>query len=269
MDKLTRYNQKLLAIIGTMLLIATAGALLIGIGAFIVSVIDFSDTDVGIKVNDHTIADADSVSYTRYQEICYDSPVQVDSAQALFIIPVGQINRETRQMYKSEEYKIALSSSNSFRPFQFSLYNNFVLYDNISKESKNIFDELVAISRWQVIEKDKSNYALAFIGANTDSNSDKKIDRQDFQIFYIYYLSDRKLMKYSFQGRTVTELMPMRDTDLIAIKLGNDSDNNLEYSPESEPNEIVTLNLETRNISEIVPVVLKSKIQALIDGIDQ
>jgi hypothetical protein len=269
MDKLTRYNQKLLAIIGTMLLIATAGALLIGIGAFIVSIIEFNDTEVGIKVNDHTLADIDSTSYTRYQEICYDSPVQVDSAQALFIIPVGQINRETRQKYNSEDYRIAKSSANEFYGFKFSLYNNFVLYDNISKESKNIFDELVAISRWQVIEKDKSNYALAFIGANTDSNSDKKIDRQDFQIIYIYYLSDRKLMKYSFQGKTVTELMPMRDTDLISIMLGVDSDNNLKYSPESEPNEIVTLNLETRNISEIVPTKLKFKIQSLIDGIDQ
>ena len=42
MDKLNRYNQKLLAIIGTAIIAAAGLALLIAIGGLIISLIDFS-----------------------------------------------------------------------------------------------------------------------------------------------------------------------------------------------------------------------------------
>ena len=73
MDKLTRYNQKLLAIIGTTIIVAAGLGLLIGLGGLIISLIDFSDSnDNGIKIQNQTAEPNDTTEFVRTQELTFN-----------------------------------------------------------------------------------------------------------------------------------------------------------------------------------------------------
>ena len=101
MDKLTRYNQKLLAILGTAVIATAAVLLIVGLGALIISLINSgSDNDTGIQIKSDSDAPTDSLEMIRTQAITFDSEYQLDTAKAMYLIPVGQVNLEKEERMK-------------------------------------------------------------------------------------------------------------------------------------------------------------------------
>jgi hypothetical protein len=267
MDKLSKYNQKLLAIIGKTIVGGAALALIIGIGALIVTAIDFAGggTDNGIQIRNNSIEKTDSTETIRTQAITINSPIQLDTAQAKFIIPVGQVNLETEEIIKNGNKRELKHSSYGYRYDSYSgLFNNFIFYDYDLGFKEQVFNEKIAITHWSYLKIDKDEILL-FKGTKKDVNSDNQLDYSDYQSLFVYYISDRKLVEYDFEKSTVIEFEPMPKTNLISIKIGFDKDADFEYESRSEPQEIITLNVRTRKVTELVSTKMKNEIQSKID----
>lgn len=65
--------------------VAAGLALIIGLGGLIISLIDFTDSDDnGIRIQNQTAATRDSSEFVRTQEITFNSPFQLDTAQTMW-----------------------------------------------------------------------------------------------------------------------------------------------------------------------------------------
>lgn len=266
MEKLTKYNQKLLAIIGTTIVGGAALALILGIGGLIISAIDFGGgTDNAIQIRNNPTGQADSTEIIRTQAITFNSPIQLDTAQAKFIIPVGQVNLETEERIKIESGGGIKYSNSEYRyDSYYGLFNNFIFYDYQPDFKAKIFNNKIAITHWSYLRID-SNELLLFKGTKNDINSDNQLDYSDYQSLFVYYISDKKLIEYDFKSSTVLGFEPMQKTNLISIKVGIDKDIDLEYESRSEPQEIMTLNVLTREVNGLVSEKMKEEIQSKID----
>lgn len=263
MDKLNRYNQKLLAIIGTGIIAAAGFALLIAIGGLIISLFDSSNSiDNGLRIQNANASTNESEEIVRTQEVSFNAPYQLDTAQTKFLIAVGQVNLQNKE-------GVRLVSGSGIQKYNYysnlGLYNNFIYFDYEKGLSKKLFDEKVAITEWAFLQKD-SVEVLLFKGTTTDDNSDNQMDSNDYQSLFAYYLSDKVLNRYDFENKTVLNFRLLQKTNLVSIELGVDKDQNFSFESSKEPQEINTLNISTRQIQAIVSQEVKNEIQRIIDG---
>ena len=262
MDKLAKYNQKLLAIIGTTI-IAIAVVLLIGGIVGVISLfVGFSNDDdndpFGIQVNDvaaEKVEDVDAAPKQK-QVISFLEPIRLDTIPKLFIIPVGQVNMEQEKRKIGSGLLVKGYSYDSYR----GLFNNFILFDYQTKQRTKIFEDKVAISSWANIEVDNTDLLL-FKGTGQDLNNDGVINRSDFQSLYVYYLDDNKLVKYSFEGKTVLSYELMNKTNFVAIRLGIDKNEDAKYDSSTEPQEILILDVKKRSIEDLIPSVMVNELE--------
>ena len=266
-DKLTRYNQKLLAIIGTSIIITAGALLIIGLGGLIIAFFSAdSQNDPGIQIRNEADAHADSLEIIRTQAITFHSEYQLDTAEAIYLIPVGQVNLEKEERIKLEggsgfEY----ASSDYDYEYHHGLFNNFVFYDFETGQKVKLFNEKVAITDW-VYLKIGSIDVLLFQGTKTDTNGDNQLDYNDYQCLFAYYINNEELIEYNFEHKSVLGFEHMKKTDLVSIKVGIDKNGDFEFDRKREPQEIVTLNVKTKETQKLISEDLKQEIQQIIDN---
>lgn len=265
MDKLTQYNRRLLAIFGTMLLAAFGLGVIIALGIFIDSLIDSPSYDQGLQIRETTANGTDTTIF-RTQQASFQEPVQLDTAKAQFVIPVGQVDLEEK------ERVTALASSGSFeyepRKSRFDSYsgifNNFIFYDYPSSTKTKIFSKKVAITNWSNAQVNGTELLL-FMGTDTDSNKNKELDSDDYQSLFAFYLKDRKLVEYKLNRRSVLSYEPMDKTSLVSVQVGIDKNKDFKFDRFREPVEVVVLDVASRKLGDLVPPAMKAKIQSIID----
>ncbi len=267
MEKLTKYNQKLLAIIGTFVVGGAILALIIGIAGLVIAALDLTGGrgNNGLQLRNNPTEQTDSTEIIQRQAITFNAPIQLDTSQAKFVIPVGQVTLETAQGLKNDGRFGSKNLSAEYRHNSYTgLFNNFIFYDYSSGFKAKIFDYKVALTQWSYFKINQKEL-LVFKGTKNDTNSDKQLDQSDFQQIFVYYLSDNTLVEYNFKHRTVLNFEPMPKTNLLSIKVGIDNDNDLEYEHSTEPQEIIALNTSTRKIEALISQKMKEEIQNKID----
>lgn len=269
MDKLTRYNQKLLAILGTIVVIFAGGMLLIGLGVMIFEWLDDSvPAQHGVQVQQVTVAEDGATTIKRTQEITFYEPKQLDTAEARFIIPVGQVNLQTPERVAMESGRglKLIGSSYSYHSYS-GTYNNFIFSDYNLGVQKRLFDERIAISRWAYL-KVNGHKVLMFIGSTEDVNKDKRINDDDFASLFVYYIDQDEMKRYDFPQSTVLDYTPLKKTDHVAIQIGFDKDNDLEFESDQESKQLFLLDLNTRQTQPLLDKAELESMQKLLDGVD-
>jgi hypothetical protein len=269
MDKLTRYNQKLLAIIGTIVLAAGAIAIVISMGLFIVSLIDFSDSsnNNGLRAQNQQTTNTDSVEVVRTQEISFSTPYQLDTAQAKYIIPVGQVDLELSEKVSYEMSKLA-SRSNDYRyTSYYGLFNNFIYFNDANDVKKKLFEGRIVITRWDFLKMD-SVEMLLFQGTTSDHNKDGHLN-DDYQSLYAYFIDNGEMKTYAFEHKTVLGFEPMKKTHYIAVSLGIDKNKDFDFESSHEPQEVVLLDIKTGTIKKLISDEMKMELQQAVDGISE
>lgn len=267
MNNLNRYNQKLLAIIGTIIIGAAGVLLIIGIGGFIISLTDFSTIEEdGIRVTNQSSGSNDSSEFVRTQEVTFNTPFQLDTSQAKYLITVGQVNlKKDEDVSFESKGSINFSSGKYSYRSDYGLFNNFIFVDYSNGLTKKLFEKRVAITNWAYLKND-SIEVLLFKGTSTDDNLDNQMNSCDYQSLFAYYINDQELKQYDFKDKTVLSFDPMKKTDLVSIQLGIDRDKDFYFENKSEPQIIHALNVRTQNLEKIISDEIKDKIQSIIDG---
>ena len=260
MDKLKRYNQKLLAILGTATLVVIVGIIGVGLVAGTITLIStFENDNEGIQIRNDEQSDKDIL--LRTQGITFQEPIQLDTTKSNFLIPVGQVNLQTPK--NIENARVNISKDYYASPYR-RLYNNFILYNSKTGKRTHIFQKKIAVTDWSFFKIEETELLL-FKGTTKDYNKDNLFNENDFQSLFVYSLQDNKLTKHEFKNKTVLSFEFMNKTNHIYIKLGIDKNKDFNFDPETEPQEIYLLNTETNKIENLISAEMQNNIQKIID----
>ena len=144
-EKIKNYNQKMLAVFSTMIVIAA------GIGLISLIVIIISELIPNRKPTTNTLLSDEKVEELkkdnlRQQIISYDSPRLVDTLNLIYLIPVS-----VKTLDKPEEMDegvlglldgdFEMSSGRKYRGKRFQgVFNNLIIYDYKNQKSQKISD---------------------------------------------------------------------------------------------------------------------------------
>lgn len=263
MSKLSRYNNVLLAILGTAAVIAA----IVGLIAFLVIIIDDYNRDRQRRDDGVTIEKPDDGAIVRRtQEVTYSSPELLDSNIRDFIIPVSQVNLATAEEIERAKNNELLNSTSSYSYYSRSgINNNFIYMQPDSGTMTKIFTDKAAIGRWSYIDLDNLR-VIAFLGTKTDFNKDGRLNNSDYQSLFIYYLADKTLKEYRFEEATVNSFYVMYNSQNLILNVGIDKDGDGTYESDEEAVQLHQINLESREANLLVPEDLNAELQALVDG---
>jgi hypothetical protein len=270
-EKVKNYNQKLLAILGTFLvLIATIGLLMLlffGISE-LVRAINYNRPDGGI-LSDNKIEKLQKEN-KRQQVISYDFPRLVDTLNSIYMIPI--IHKDLTEAEFIDEEVFGLmdmrGSSNSVRRHEkiyYGSFNNLLIYDLTSKSLVTLFDERVYFNviMTEIIENE---IIILFTASSKDTNKDGVINQNDLKSLYVYSLSDKRLRKISVDHLDVQNYGFVRDGKDILIMFGIDYNKNGQYEELYEPSVINKYDFTSDELLDIVDESTKQKLQKLLEG---
>lgn len=264
---LKKYNQRILAIIGTLLLGGLIFLMIAGIIEFI-SNLNWNPRpkrQSGIVIDKNQIIDTTQFSFK--QEISLLEPVQLDSAQPIFIIPIGQKDQ------KEKRKDIAMAGLNfgssytddySYESY-YGLYNNFVFLDYKRELRISIFNSKVAITEWAYMKIDTSRLIL-FKGTDTDLNEDGRLNSADFQSLFVFNIRTLKIKELRFKNQTVEDFKPLTKTSKIYVWTGKDINNDNKFNSYDEPTDLYFFDVKTGEKEPLVSDEVKKEIQEILSN---
>lgn len=268
MKDLQKYNQRLLAIIGTTILAALGLSIVIGLIAFIASLIDFDNTphrDAGIVIDQNQVIDTTKSTFV--QNISILEPYQLDTILPVFIIPIGQKDQETKRT-KILTAGMNFSSLDYAEDYYYSsftgLYNNFVLLDYVRDIRIPIFKTKVALTEWAYMKIDASQLIL-FKGTDTDLNGDGLLNDDDFQSLFIFDVAGLELKELRFEEQTVRNFEPLSMTSKIYVRTGKDINSDNEFDYYKEPTDLYFYDVATGEKETLIPEDIRAQIQKILN----
>ena len=264
---IVKYNQNLLAVLGTLVCLGLVILIIGGIISFFALRIgnnNFTQEESGIVIDQHQVIDTTEFSFS--QEISILKPFQLDTSEPVFIIPIGQKDK------RSKRYPVAAAGmgfkSYSSKDYYFSsfrgLYNNFVLIDYNRNIKVPVFKSKIAITDWAYMKIKKSQLIL-FKGTDEDSNLDGRLNNDDFQSLFVYNVNTLETKVLKFKNETVREFEPLEQTSMIYVRTGKDINNDKEFVFSKEPTDLYFYDVATGESETLVPDNIKQKIQEILN----
>ena len=254
MKNIEKYNQKLIAIIGTV--VVGGGALMLfgGLIGGLFSLFSFGTYQpTGLHTNGAIL-----LKDKEKKVITYFQPEQLDTAQAKFIVPIGFVNVDTE-----EESSFNISKSRYSKGAS-GVYTNFIFIDYNTGFKRQLFHDKVMIEKWSFIKKD-SIELLLFKGVNKDSNEDKELNTEDNNILFVYYIQDKELKTYEFKDKTLLNYQLLSNTNWISLTLGVDLNKDKNFNSYEEPKTLKTLKIDSKEIEDLVSSKMHDAIETLIE----
>lgn len=268
-NKLARYNQKLLAILGT-LAVAGLAILLLFLGYLLVDDLlrdrrrsRVSDNALAVTETKDTVSGAPEI---KKQEISFLTPKLIDTFNSIYLIPVSQVNLEQPEVI--EDDRIFSSSSSygkkSYSSYRYSgSYNNIILYHQASKEKTPAFNTKVNIVSFENHFIEDKHYLL-IDGVTRDSNRDGKLNGDDLQSFFVYCIDDDKLETIQVDNMGLIDHYLFHDTDEIVLKFGKDKNHNGRLDTYTEPSCLRVYKIGEKHLDDLVGDELTKQLQELI-----
>lgn len=265
---LIKYNQRLLAIIGTMVLVGFGtgliGLLIAGIVQLLPDGRDFDRRTEGVVIDKNRVVDTTLTSFV--QNISIEKPYQLDSARPVFLIPIGQRDNRTS---KNKIQQGGLSFNYASKGYKYEsysgLYNNFVFIDYDRGIRMPIFKTKIAITDWAYMEIDSAQLIL-FQATDKDLNNDGQLNSSDFQDLFVFEIRDQELRKFSFDHQTVMSFEPLNKTSKLYVRTGIDMNRDKEFYSNEEPTDLYFYDVITGESESLIPEKTKKEIQNILSN---
>lgn len=259
---LQKYNQWILAIAGTVALVFLIGVLLFSTIEFF-SYRYFDDDDDYVEPISEEATNELLKDSLRSQIISLDRMELIDSANKIYMLPVAQANLEHEE--RAEGLR-GLTNSYSKIGYEksYNTYNNLVIYNGITGESKVLFKQKVGVQIENIIEWNGQKYLFTFV-TEKDTNGDKILNSNDLQSFYVYALQTGILQKITMdKAMIIMGLEHDIKTNLVKVRYGVDRNGNGEF--EHEPTSYKIFDMETMTFKGIISPVQIKELQELLEG---
>lgn len=268
--KIEKYNQRILAVLGTVGVIFLIVALLAFISITIMEHRRFNDydTETGI-LSDEKIEELQKEN-KREQVISFRQPRLIDTLNSTYIIPVSHKTLDEQEDING--LLNAYSGSSKYEPSDsryssgiYGNYNNVIVYKPKAGNSKKLFNERINFNQIQSEYFDDDIYLLMNI-AKKDTYKDGVINLKDFKSLYIYSLNSGSLKNIGIDGMDVFDYEFLNESKDLIIRFGIDKNDDGTYNEYNEPTIIKKYNLESEILTDIVDEKIRSELQKTLEG---
>ncbi len=268
--KIDKYNQRILAVLGTVGVIFLIVALIAFISVTIMEHRRFNDDNVETGIlSDEKIEELQKEN-KREQVISYRNPRLIDTLNSIYVIPVSH-----KTLDEQENISALLNytgSSSEFEPSDsrysseiYGTYNNVIIYNANDGNSKKLFNKRINFDRIHS-EYFSDEIILIMNAAEKDTYKDGVINLKDFKSLYIYSLKSRELKNVGIDGMDVFDFEFLNDTKDLVIRFGIDKNDDGNYNEYNEPTIIRKYNLETEKLIEIINEKIQLELQQTLEG---
>jgi len=268
-DKIKNYNQKMLALFSTIVVLMAAIGLISFLG-FIISDLWPSKPIVETNV---LLADEQVERFgrdsLRQQIISYEEPRLVDTACLVYLIPVALRTLENPEYYGEgvDELldKFSSGSSRKIRVKQFyGSFINLIVYDYKNSKTWNVCDARVMGKNLAVVYYDDEILAV-FEASEKDTDKDGKITLADFTNLNVYSFKESRLKRVGKDDMTVLSYKFVEGTKDLLILFGIDRNKDGKFNSATEPIQVFKYNYSTGSLANVIDSATQKEIQRIID----
>jgi hypothetical protein len=274
-EKVKNYNQKILAILGTLAIILIIVSIL-GIGGIAISEFmrfnSYDDNETGI-LSDEKIEELQKEN-KREQVISYQNPQLIDTINSVYIIPVSHKNLNEAEdingllnIKKSSNSIYEASDSRHSRQY-YGAYNNLIIYNQENDLTNKLFNKRVNFNNIDT-EYFSDEILLLFKVAEKDTYKDGVINLSDFKSLYIYSLNEKKLKKIENSEMDIVSYKFLNQSKDLIISFGIDKNNDGKYENVNEPTLIKKYNYKTGKLTDIIGEKTNSELQKMLEGTEK
>lgn len=267
--KIEKYNQRLLAVLGTVGVIFLTVALITFISITIMEHRRFDNgAETGI-LSDEKIEELQKEN-KREQVISYENPRLIDTLNSIYIIPVSH-----KTLGEKEDISGLLSISKSSSNYEqsdsryssrhYGAFNNLIVYNPKDGTNKKLFNERVNFNLIKTEYFDDDILLLMSV-SEKDTYKDGVINLLDFKSLYIYSLSKKELKKVDVEGMDVFNFKFLNNTKSLAILIGVDKNKDGQFEEYNEPTLIKRYDFDTGKLTDVVDEKINSELQKTLEG---
>lgn len=275
-EKVKKYNQKLLAVLGTIIaLMALIGliSILYFVGSQIAS--SFGNKSENGILSDEKIELLQKEN-KRQQIVSYQIPELVDTLNLIYMIPVSQKTLNNPENIEDTGVLGLIGSGSGDFAYEakyrsqsyYGSYNNLLIYDAKTEKLDKLFDDRVNFEKidTQYFEDD---VFIVFTVATADSYQDGVINANDLKKLYIYSVKEQKLKDIGLNNADVIAYKFINASKNLLIQFGIDYDKNGKYESSKEPKTLRSFKYKSGVLSEIVNKDIHSQLQKKLEGSSQ
>ena len=271
--KIEKYNQKLLAVLGTVGLIFLTVALIAFISITIMEhrrYNNYDDIEAGI-LSDEKIEKLQKEN-KREQVISYETPKLVDTLNTVYIIPVSHKTLNEKEdingllnAYSSSANDFNRNLDSRYSGGFYGAFNNVIIYNPKEGTNKKLFDERVNFNDINT-EYFENEILLLIKASEKDTYKDGVINLEDFKSLYIYSFSQNKMEKIGIDGMDVYNYKFINKSKDLVIEFGVDKNNDGQYEEYNEPTLIKKYDFESGKLTDIIDQKTNSELQKMLEG---
>lgn len=261
MDKLTRYNQKLLAAIGTLAFAALAVILIISLFFWIISLSDnYDNVDNTLQVPDSLSQDDGKIK----QLVSFAEPELVDTLNSIYIIPVTQRTLERPVREEKLEFGFSSGPSYGYNYDREGSYNNLIVYRKNESQKRKLFDFRINITRYhdRIIQ---DQVYLFIVGTKGDTNKDGAFTNDDLHNLYIYDLENDHLKSISLEHSSYLSSSNLYETEDLVLRFGMDINRDGEFDISREPIRLKHYSISMDELTDFISGELQDHLQKIVD----
>ena len=266
-EKVKNYNQRLLAVFGTVASLLVIGMLLL---TFLEILVDSfprrsQDNPSGILSEEQVdILRKDSLVK---ESISYEFPMLVDTLNSIYLIPVSPQTLQDATEYSGKRLNLTsrFSSKENYKNRYYGTQVNLLVYDAKNGATDKLFSNRVVINSftWKRL---KNDYFLIMDVAEKDTNKSGEINVRDLKVLYIYSFKNKDIKRVEERNATIMDYDFVPDSYDLILRFGMDKDNNGSFDYYNEPSIIKTYNIESGELNSIVSSELDVELLRIITG---
>jgi hypothetical protein len=270
-EKVKNYNHKILALLGTVILLLAIVSLIFFI-YFVISEIGRSTShnnhDDGI-LSDDKIEELQQEK-KRQQLISYEIPRLIDTLNLVYIIPVSHKTLRSAEYItdnistKNEDMNSLVVKERNLSQY-YGDYNNLLIYDFKNSIVKKLFKDRVNFGNIRT-EYFKDDILILIEASSNDTYKDGVINLIDFKSLYIYSLKDKELKTINWENADISQILFIENSKDLLIKFGIDQNKDGKYDELYEPSLIKKFNFTTDELSNVVDETIDKELQKKLEG---
>jgi hypothetical protein len=270
-EKIKNYNQKLLAVLGTVVV------LLAIVGLISITIFSITELSGSYRYNNHNdgILSDEKIEELqqenkRQQLISYEIPRLVDTLNLVYIIPVSHKTLNSAEfidgavlglMNTGGSYKIDSRYSEQY----YGDFNNLLIYDYKSDNIEKLFVDRVNFGNIQT-EYFKDDILILFTAATKDTYKDGVVNQLDYKTLFIYSLKDRILREIKLKNADISQIDFVENSKDLLIKFGLDHNKDGKFDEYTEPSLIKKYDFKGGELQDIVSEKINKELQMKLDG---
>jgi len=272
-EKIKNYNQKLLAVLGSIAVLFGIIGLLMMVFFFIQDLTRssrYNNPDEGI-LSEEKIEELQKEN-KRKQLISFETPRLVDSLNLVYVIPVSHKTLESEESIIEHEDKVmGLLDTRSYKfnkrasRHYYGDFNNLLIYDYKNQTTDKLFANRVNFENIQS-EYFSDDIFVLFKASSGDTNKDGVINQDDLKTLFLYTLKDKRLTEIALEDADISDIKFVENSKNLIINFGLDYNKDGKFNSYLEPSVIKKYDFENKKLVDIVSQDINNELQKMLEG---